>query len=87
MKATGIVRPIDELGRIVIPKELRKVFGLKNRDSLEIFVDDDMIVLKKYAPACIFCDESDNLVRYGGKAICKNCIDAMEKMAQEHSQR
>ena len=74
MKATGIVRPIDELGRVVIPKELRKVFQIKNKDAMEIFVDQDMIILKKYEPACIFCDHTEDVVLFNGKQICKKCI-------------
>lgn len=80
MKATGIVRPIDELGRVVIPKELRKVFQIKNRDSMEIFVEKDMIILKKYEPACIFCGESDNIISYNGRMICADCVAKMQDM-------
>lgn len=80
MKATGIVRPIDELGRVVIPKELRKVFQIKNKDAMEIFVDDGMIVLKKYEPACVFCGEADNLINYEGKTVCSKCVDQMKEM-------
>ena len=77
MKATGIVRPIDELGRVVIPKELRKVFHINTKDSMEIFVDQDMIILKKYEPACIFCGETDNIVTYEGRSVCASCIKQM----------
>ncbi len=80
MKATGIVRPIDELGRVVIPKELRKVFQIKNRDSMEIFVEKDMIILKKYEPACIFCGDSDNIISYDGRMVCANCVEKMKDM-------
>ena len=79
MKATGIVRPIDSLGRVVIPKELRKVFQIKNKDSMEIFVDHDMIILKKYEPACVFCGETENLISYEGRMICSKCIDKMSE--------
>lgn len=82
MKATGIVRPIDELGRVVIPKELRKVFQIKNKDAMEIFVDQDMIVLKKYEPACIFCGETDGLILYEGRSVCSNCINLMKEMTK-----
>lgn len=74
MKATGIVRKVDELGRIVIPIELRRNLGIEVRDPLEIYVDEDIILLKKYAPACILCGESDDLVEYKGKKICRKCI-------------
>lgn len=86
MKATGIVRPIDELGRVVIPKELRKVFQIKNKDSMEIFVDRDMIILKKYEPACIFCGETDNLISYNGRTVCSNCVDQMKEMVMGNNQ-
>ncbi|MDD6175953.1 MAG: AbrB/MazE/SpoVT family DNA-binding domain-containing protein [Acutalibacteraceae bacterium] len=79
MKSIGIVRKIDAVGRIVLPIELRKTMNITDDSSLEIFVDDDKIVLKKYQPACIFCNEDDNVVLYKGKNICKNCIDALVK--------
>ncbi len=76
MKATGIVRKIDELGRIVLPIELRRTLSLDVKDPLEIFVDDDnTIVLKKYEPACIFCGDARNVVSYKGRNICSNCIN------------
>ncbi len=75
MKATGIVRKIDELGRIVLPIELRRTLSLDVKDPLEIFVDDDnTIVLKKYEPACIFCGDARNVVSYKGRNVCTNCI-------------
>ena len=79
MKSFCIVRIIDVVGRIVLPVELRKTMNITDDSSLEIFVDDDKIVLKKYQPACIFCNEDDNVVLYKGKNICKNCIDALVK--------
>ena len=76
MKATGIVRPIDKLGRVVIPKELRRTHGLSVNDAVEIFVnEDDQIILKKYQPACMFCNNTDDIVTYEGKSICKSCLD------------
>lgn len=78
MKATGIVRKIDELGRIVLPIELRRTLGLEEKDPLEIFVDDNgTIVLKKYEPACIFCGDARNAINFKGKIICANCIKEM----------
>ena len=74
MKATGIVRKVDELGRIVLPIELRRTLGIEVRDPIEIFVDEEAILLKKYQPACILCGESDNLIEYRGKRICRECI-------------
>lgn len=75
MKATGIVRKVDELGRIVLPKELRTVLGIDIKDPLEIFTDNQYIVLKKYNPACIVCGSMKELVNMNGKNICKKCID------------
>ena len=74
MKSTGIVRKVDELGRIVIPKELRKTLGIEEQDPLEIFVDNDFIILRKYSSSCIFCGECDNIVEYKGKHVCKDCL-------------
>lgn len=74
MKATGIVRKVDELGRIVLPVELRRTLNIEVRDPIEIFVNEDTILLKKYAPACIICGENDDLIEYKGKKICRECI-------------
>lgn len=79
MKATGIVRKVDSLGRIVIPKELRKVFNINIDDPLEIYVDGENIILKKYQPACIFCGEVSDVVNYKGKKICKHCLEELRK--------
>jgi len=79
MKSTGIVRKVDELGRIVIPIELRRNMGIDEKDALEIYIEDDKIILRKYEPACIFCGDASNVTSYNGKLICKNCI---EKIAQ-----
>jgi transcriptional pleiotropic regulator of transition state genes len=74
MKSVGIVRKVDDLGRIVLPRELRKVLEIKERDSLEIFVDGNFIMLQKYEPSCVFCGEAENVINYKGKNICKTCI-------------
>lgn len=80
MKSTGIVRKIDELGRIVIPKELRRTFDIKDsEDALEIFTDDNTIVLKKYEPSCIFCDNAENIITYKGRNVCPNCVAELQK--------
>ena len=73
MKSTGIVRKVDELGRIVIPIELRRTMGIEEKDALEIYVDNDTIILKKYEPACIFCNSADGVVDFNGKLVCKEC--------------
>lgn len=74
MKATGIVRKVDELGRVVLPIELRRTLGIDIKDPLEIYVDSDSILLKKYEPACILCGSNDELMEYKGKKICRKCI-------------
>lgn len=80
MKSTGIVRPIDSLGRIVLPIELRKNLNLNNRDLLEIFLNDDSIVLKKCQKSCIFCKAKEELREFGGKYICKKCLKNVKSM-------
>lgn len=78
MKAIGIVRPLDKLGRIVLPKELRRVFDIDSGDELEIFVEEGRIILEKYAPTCHFCGESAQMVEFHGKQICKYCVEAIK---------
>lgn len=73
MKATGIVRRVDELGRVVIPIELRNKFGITEKDPMEIYVDSTSIILKKYEPNCIFCGNSKKLIEFQGKQICEKC--------------
>lgn len=80
MKSTGIVRKVDELGRIVLPKELREIFKINRKDPLEIYVDDgDSIILRKYEPACIFCGSANEITNYMGKRICRECIENLKK--------
>ncbi|MDI6601357.1 AbrB/MazE/SpoVT family DNA-binding domain-containing protein [Calorimonas adulescens] len=81
MKSTGIVRKVDELGRVVIPIELRRTLNIAERDALEIYVDGEQIILKKYEPACIFCGNAKDVVNYKGKNICKDCLDELKKEA------
>ena len=78
MKSTGVVRKVDELGRIVLPKEIRTVLDINQKDSMEIFIDEDRIILQKYQPACVFCDNTDDLVYFNGKRICRSCIEKMK---------
>lgn len=78
MKSTGIVRRVDELGRIVIPIELRRTLDITEKDALEIYVDGEQIILKKYEPACIFCGEARNIKNYRGKNICKSCLEGLK---------
>ena len=74
MKATGIVRKLDQLGRIVIPKELRTTFDLNEDDPIEIFVEGSDIILRKYQPACIFCSEATDVIQFEGKNVCRKCL-------------
>ena len=79
MKATGIVRKVDELGRIVLPIELRRTLDIAERDALEIFVDGSSVILKKYRPSCIFCDSTKDVVVFKGKNICPKCLAELKK--------
>jgi transcriptional pleiotropic regulator of transition state genes len=79
MKSTGIVRKVDELGRIVLPIELRRTLDIAEKDALEIYVDGASIIFKKYEPGCVFCSEANDIVDFKGKSICKNCIDELKK--------
>lgn len=74
MKSTGIVRRIDELGRIVLPAELRRTLDIGDRETMEIFMDGSSIVLKKYSPACIFCDSGRDVALFKGKSVCSRCL-------------
>ena len=80
MKSTGIVRKVDELGRIVLPIELRRTLDIAEKDSLEIYMDGSAIVLKKYQPACIFCDDTMDIVLYHGKNVCAKCLKELKEM-------
>lgn len=79
MKSTGIVRKVDELGRVVLPIELRRTLSIMEKDALEIYVDGESVILKKYEPACIFCGNAKDVVHYKGKNICDTCISEMKK--------
>ena len=83
IKSTGIVRRVDELGRVVIPIELRNKFGILEKDPIEIYVDGSSIILKKYEPNCIFCGNSKDLIEYNDKLICKKCLDKINKLSEE----
>lgn len=80
MKSTGIVRPIDTLGRFVLPKEIRDTMELQTKDPLEIFVEGEKIILKKYQPSCIFCANADEVTYFKGKLICRDCLKALSYM-------
>lgn len=74
MKSTGVVRKVDELGRIVLPIEIRNVLDIKRGDAIEIFTDNDKIVLQKYQPSCIFCNNAENIVYFQNKRVCSECL-------------
>lgn len=75
LKATGMIRRVDELGRVVIPIEMRNKFGITEKDPMEIYVEGTSIILKKYEPNCIFCNNSKNLVEFEGKQVCSKCVN------------
>ncbi|NLY55344.1 MAG: AbrB/MazE/SpoVT family DNA-binding domain-containing protein [Firmicutes bacterium] len=81
MKSTGIVRKVDELGRVVIPIELRRTLDIEERDSLEIYVDGEHIILKKYQPACIFCGNAKDVRTFMDKMICPDCLELMKSVS------
>ena len=83
MKTIGIVRKVDKLGRIVLPVELRKTLGIGDRDDLEIAVDGDTVVLRKYNPACVFCDGVKEIGVFRGKNICMNCLRELQQVPLE----
>ena len=84
MKATGLVRKVDELGRVVIPIELRNKFDIKVKDPIEIFVDSNTIVLKKYEPNCVFCGNTKELVSYNDKLVCEKCIEKLNNKVKDN---
>ena len=85
MRALSMVRKVDELGRIVLPMESRRMLDIGKRDALEIFFDDDKIILKKYEPACMFCHSADDVVNFEGRNICKDCADKIIKLSNKQT--
>ncbi len=82
MKSTGVVRPVDQLGRFVLPKEIRDNLDIAPRDPVEIFIDGEKIILKKYHPSCIFCDIADDVVYFKGKLICSECLKLIKAIEE-----
>lgn len=80
MRQKGITRDVDKLGRIVIPKSFRKTLNIDIKDKLEIYTEGDTIIMKKYAPFCIFCGSEENIKDFGGKKICAECIEKIKQM-------
>lgn len=78
MKSTGVTRPVDELGRFVIPIEIRRTKGMETGQPVSIFVDGDRVILKQYRPGCVFCDAiEDDMFQFCGKNICSKCRKAV----------
>ncbi len=75
MKSTGVIRHVDALGRVVIPKSLRRSFEIEHDEPVEVFVSDDLILLRKYSPGCFLCGEVESVKIFKGKKICQGCID------------
>ena len=78
MKSTGVVRKVDELGRIVLPISIRQIMDINEKDSLEIFTDENKIILQKYQPCCLFCNDADGVTYFNGKRICQKCIEKIK---------
>lgn len=78
MKSTGMVRKVDELGRIVLPAEIRQNLDIQVKDAIEIFTEGERIVLQKYRPSCIFCNNVDNVVYFQDKRVCNECIEKLK---------
>ncbi len=83
MKSTGIIRRVDELGRVVIPIEIRNQFNIAEKDPIEIYVDRSSIILKKFEPNCIFCGNTKNLIEYNDKLICEDCSKKIADLAEQ----
>lgn len=80
MKATGIVRRVDELGRVVLPMEIRQVMNIDPKDALEIYTEEGRIILQKYHLSCTFCQNKDDLVSFGDKRVCSECLTKLKTL-------
>ena len=83
MKSTGIIRRVDELGRVVLPIEIRNQFKKEKKDPIEIYVDRSSIILKKFEPNCIFCGNTKNLIEYNDKLICEDCSKKIADLTKQ----
>ena len=80
MKSTGIVRKVDELGRIVLPIEMRRTLDIGEKDALEIYVEGSSVILKKYKPSCVFCDATKDITVFKGTNICPKCLKELKEL-------
>ena len=80
MKSTGLVRKVDELGRIVLPIEMRRTLDIGEKDALEIYVEGSSVILKKYKPSCVFCDATKDITVFKGKNICPKCLKELKEL-------
>lgn len=80
MKSTGIIRKVDDLGRIVLPIELRRMLDIAERDEMEIYMENDKVILRKYEPACVFCASTKKLVAFQEKNVCRLCIKKLTEL-------
>ncbi len=84
MNSTGIIRTLDNMGRVVIPREIRKQLDMTNgTDSFEIFMDGDNIVLKKHKPFCVFCKSQEECIEFENQTVCKSCIEKLQLKVEE----
>lgn len=80
MKSTGMIRQLDSLGRVVLPIELRRTLGINTKDMLEIYVEGNSVILRKYEPNCHFCGSVHNLTAYKEKLICRHCLKELNEL-------
>ena len=80
MKETGITRAVDQIGRVVVPKEIRDTLDIKREDSVEIFTEGKDIILRKYQPGCYICGSMDDVIEFGNGKICRKCIEKIKKL-------
>jgi AbrB family transcriptional regulator, transcriptional pleiotropic regulator of transition state genes len=83
MKPAGVVRKVDQLGRIVLPKSLRKRYQMNEGDPVEILVQGDHIILERYRPRCVFCSSMEGIVDFKEKQICSDCLREMDRMLKQ----
>ena len=83
MKTKGIIRKVDEVGRIIIPSEIRSVLNIDYRDQVEVFLDNNSMIVKKYVPTCIFCGETKNISVFKDKQVCARCLKELSKLNEK----